>query len=104
MQRLTTTIHLSVAKTIKVALAIAFALTLFAAPSIQAQTYQLLHNFTGGLDGANPGSGVTVRTTGTIYGTTTIGGSHGSGIVYKLIQRGSNWMLDPLYEFTGGTD
>lgn len=86
------------------AMSLICALTMLAMQSAQAQTYHLLHNFTDGSDGANPNAGVTVGGTGTLYGTTAIGGTSGHGTVYKLVQKGSGWTLDPLYEFTGGSD
>ncbi len=36
------------------ALAIAFLLIVVATPTAQAQTFKVIHNFTGGQDGANP--------------------------------------------------
>ena len=87
-----------------IALAVLFALTLFTAQAIHAQTFITLHNFTGNSDGANPNAGVTVGGSGTLYGTASGGGTDGNGVVYKLAQRGSSWTLDPLWEFTGGSD
>ena len=45
---------------IALALMIVFALTVVANQSAQAQTFQVIHTFTGGQDGANPYAGVTV--------------------------------------------
>jgi len=69
-----------------------------------AQSFSVLHYFTGGSDGANPYSGVTVGGSGLLYGTTSGGGVYGSGTVFKLSQRNMNWTFSPLYEFTGGAD
>ncbi len=69
----------------------------------QAQTYNVLHNFTGGQDGATPTAGVTLDRAGNLYGTASTGGT-GNGSVYELKRRGGSWILNPLYEFTGGAD
>ena len=52
------------------ALAIAFLLTVVASQLAQAQTFSVLHNFTGGQDGKNPYAGVTLDKAGNLYGTT----------------------------------
>jgi uncharacterized repeat protein (TIGR03803 family) len=82
------------------------ALTVIAARPAQAQTFSVLHYFTGGTDGGNPAAGVTIAGPGGIlYGTTSAYGAPSSlGTVFKLTQRGSDWTLDPLYEFTGPPD
>jgi len=79
---------------------------LFVAVSAQAQTYSVLHYFTGGADGGNPVAGVTVAGPGLLYGTTSgYSTSIGNlGTVFKLNQRGSGWILDPLYVFNGPPD
>lgn len=46
--------------------------------------YTSLHDFTGGNDGANPVSTVTIDTDGTLYGTASIGGPHGGGTVWMI--------------------
>lgn len=55
----------------------------------------IVHEFTGGSQGANPESGVIIDSEGNIYGTAAIGGdltcgleSAGCGIVYKLTSKG----------------
>ncbi len=64
-------------------------------------TFTLLHAFTGGADGGQPVGPPTQATDGNFYGTTSIGGAHGDGTVYKLTSSGT---LTTLYSFTGGTD
>lgn len=73
-------------------------LPLFVAALAQAQTYTILHNFTGA-DGAGPYAGITFDQRGRIYGTTTVGGSHQEGLVYRLIHEGEGWLLSPIYSF-----
>ncbi len=84
-------------------LAIAFALSGVATQAAQAQTFQVIHNFTGGADGATPSAGLTMDAGGNLYGTTYSGGV-GFGTVFKLKQAGSGWVLNPFYSFAGGGD
>ena len=70
---------------------------------LQAQHFQVLHNFTGGLDGSAPYAGLSMDRGGNLYGTTTAGG-HGFGTVFALLHRGSGWAFNPLYGFAGGSD
>jgi uncharacterized repeat protein (TIGR03803 family) len=45
----------------------------------------ILHSFSGtGSDGANPYGGITIDASGNLIGTTTAGGSHGDGTLFKL--------------------
>lgn len=71
------------------------------ATTLHAQTYSVIHNFTGGGDGATPYSGVTIDGAGNLYGTTDAGGS-GYGTVYELKLRNGNYTANPLYMFPGG--
>ncbi|MGA2904296.1 MAG: choice-of-anchor tandem repeat GloVer-containing protein [Candidatus Korobacteraceae bacterium] len=88
------------------AMAFAFvsALTLLTTHAMQAQTFSVLHNFSGGGDGAYPYAGVIVGPSGVLYGTAFEGGTHGYGTVFRLSLVESGWILSPLYEFTGGSD
>lgn len=85
------------------ALAVAFLLIVVAPHPAEAQTFTVLHNFTGGADGQNPYAGLTLDGAGNLYGT-TYRGAAGYGGVYKLEHRGSGWTLDPLYSFTSSPD
>jgi len=76
---------------------------LLATQTIQAQTLTVLHNFTGGGDGAEPQAGVTMDRAGNLYGTASSGGA-GLGTVFRLARAGSGWVLTPLYSFAGGSD
>jgi len=84
-------------------LAIAFLLVVVATPA-QAQTFNVLHTFTGGQDGEYPTAGVTLDKAGNLYGTADEGGGTGNGTVYKLTHKGSGWTFNPLYAFAGGSD
>jgi len=83
------------------ALALTTALTLTL--SAQAQTYNVVHNFTGGSDGANPIAGVTLDAAGNLYGTTSAAGRMGFGTVYRLVRSGPGWLFYLVYTFNGLT-
>jgi len=88
-------------------MAVAVFAALLAAPPLPAQTYSVLHNFTGGGDGANPTTGLIIDQSGSLYGTTApalLQGGSGNGNVFKMKKQGSNWLLSPLYQFRGGSD
>ena len=71
----------------------------------------VLYSFTGGVDGAWPYGGVIRDSAGTLYGTTSFGGTSngicsdvvplGCGVVFKLDPAGHETVL---YSFTGGAD
>src|SRR5208337_3323994 len=93
-------------------LAVVLAVTVVLIHSAQAQTLTVLHNFTGGQDGAYPFAGVTMDGAGNLYGSAAGGGYAGSncaanagcGTVFKLTHKGSGWVFSPLYSFEGGND
>ncbi len=89
---------------IALALVIGFVLAGSFTQSVQAQTLNVIHNFTGGGDGADPRAGLTKDAAGNFYGTSRDGGTYGLGTVFKLALKGSNWILTPLDSFAGGND
>ncbi len=66
---------------------------------------KVLHNFTGGLDGAYPTAGLVVDSSGNLYGTTKEGGRGscdiGCGVVFKMNAQGQEKVL---YAFRDGAD
>jgi uncharacterized repeat protein (TIGR03803 family) len=84
-------------------LALAFVLGLAAVviPRAQAQTFKVIHSFTGGSDGGNPLDGFIADSAGNLYGTTNAGGASGYGVVFKVTKSG---VQSVLYSFVGGTD
>jgi uncharacterized repeat protein (TIGR03803 family) len=76
---------------------------LFTFPVAQAQTFSVLHTFTGP-DGLIPYSGVALDNAGNLYGTTYGGGVSGWGTVYQLKRHGSSYIHYQLHSFTGGDD
>ena len=74
-------------------------LALSATPRVEAQALNVIHGFNGSPDGSAPWAGLVRDGAGNLYGTTTMGGEYGYGMVFKLTKRGSGWTLDPLYSF-----
>jgi uncharacterized repeat protein (TIGR03803 family) len=88
----------------KSALACIAAGFMIGAVGAQAQTYKVIHTFTGRPDGEDPTAGLARDGAGNLYGTATYGGSHSFGTVYQMKRAGSNWVFNPLYSFAGGSD
>lgn len=93
------------------ALAVVCTLTSVGLQRARAQTFSVLHSFTGGQDGKTPYTGLTIAPSGTLYGTTAFGGYTGAdceaggpggcGVIFKLAHAGSGWAFYPLYQFRG---
>ena len=66
----------------------------------ESQTYRVIHDFTNGGDGGSPNTGLTADAAGNLYGTAA-GGAHGRGVIFKLKRSGSNWIVNPIYSFSG---
>src|ERR1700758_75716 len=78
-----------------------------------AQTFTVLHTFSGGKDGAYPYAGLAIDKKGNLYGTANQGGNlkapcppvnDGCGTVFKLAPSKSGWTFHPIYTFRGGKD
>ena len=76
---------------------------------------KILHGFTdNGTDGYVPMDGLTMDSSGNLYGTTYYGGKgkcsggaspqSGCGTVFKLTPSGSGFLYQKLYDFEGGSD
>jgi len=100
--QLSTSISCSRRRRTALALMLLCALTIVALPTAQAQTFSVIHSFSGGLDGAAPYAGLNMDRAGNFYGTTYAGGSHSLGTVYRLKRSGTGWIADGLYSFAGG--
>ncbi len=92
-------------------MALVCALSFMLASAAQAQTFSVIHNFTGAADGADPWGSLALDRQGNLYGTASAGGftgnnctSSGCGTVFKLTHRGSSWLVTPLYSFQGNSD
>jgi uncharacterized repeat protein (TIGR03803 family) len=73
------------------------AAALFAGSMVRAQTYTVLHSFTGA-DGAQPQGGVIQASDGYFYGTTSAGGASGEGTVFRMDTFGN---VTTLHSFSG---
>jgi|SRR5580658_1894196 uncharacterized repeat protein (TIGR03803 family) len=82
------------------AFAILLSLGMLTAPLAKAQTFSVIHNFTGGSDGSSPLSGF-LMVDGNLYGTASTGGTAGFGVVFEMSPTGVETVL---HEFTGGSD
>ena len=93
--------------------ALLLATMLIAAASLAAQTYSVLHAFTGGSDGGHPGR-LVMDGGGHIYGSSMLGGNQGAncqipggsgcGVIFELKRSGNGWIFNPLYTFQGAAD
>jgi len=83
------------------AFAILLAICLAAAPAAQAQTFKLVHTFTGTPDGAQPFQSSPLILNGALYGTTLFGGLYNDGTIFKVDRTGKETVL---YNFAGGAD
>jgi uncharacterized repeat protein (TIGR03803 family) len=69
------------------------------AAAARAQTFSVLHSFSGNPDGANPYSGLIRDSGGNLYGTTLAGGTFYSGAAFKVDSKGDETVL---YSFGSG--
>jgi uncharacterized repeat protein (TIGR03803 family) len=72
---------------------------LVAMPTARAQTFTLIHTFAGGADGASP-LGNLLLNEGTLFGTTSGGGTHNAGTVFKV--NTTTHAVTVLHSFAGG--
>ena len=80
-----------------------FSLVLLFTTAARAQTYSVIHSFTGNQDGAYPFTGLTLEGSSNLFGT-TFGGAAGFGTVFSLKASGSGWVLNTLHTFQNGAD
>jgi uncharacterized repeat protein (TIGR03803 family) len=95
---------------------VALILAVLLAPMVVAQdtgsgTFRIIHNFTGGKDGATPFAGLIIDGSGNLYGTTNQGGrgscppqNVGCGTVFEMTPSASGWIFKTLYAFLGNDD
>jgi hypothetical protein len=78
-------------------------------------TETTLYTFTGEADGAAPLAGLTIESSGNLYGTATYGGANasskcqnvypGCGVIFEVLpSSGGSWTEKVLYTFLGGSD
>jgi|HubBroStandDraft_1064217.scaffolds.fasta_scaffold00454_7 uncharacterized repeat protein (TIGR03803 family) len=80
------------------AIAVGVVAVLAMTPVTQAQTYTVLHSFTGDPDGSNPYGRLVRDSQGNLYGTTCNGGANNFGAVFMLAKTGKETIL---YSFAG---
>ena len=80
-------------------IALALAATISAA---QVQHFNVVHEFNGPRDGANPEGKLLRDAAGNLYGTTFAGGSNGEGTVFKIDSAGNESVLFTFSEELGG--
>jgi uncharacterized repeat protein (TIGR03803 family) len=64
-------------------------------------TEATIYGFPGGADGARPEGGLVFDSAGNLYGTTSLGGAHNAGTVFKLNPKGQETIL---HSFSGPPD
>jgi uncharacterized repeat protein (TIGR03803 family) len=72
-----------------------------ARPIAATTSEQVVHSFTGGIDGSDPATDLTLGADGSFYGTTVVGGYYNCGTIFKMTPRSSPpWQETVLYSFT----
>jgi len=66
----------------------------------QAQTFKVVHDFSGAADGANPLNGFMITPAGVMYGTANSGGAYDNGAVFSF----SGGKFTRVHSFEGGKD
>jgi uncharacterized repeat protein (TIGR03803 family) len=69
-------------------------------PPSPTQSYQVIYNFTGGVDGRSPYSGLIIDAAGNLYGMTS-GIPSREGTAFKLSPTASGWQFSLLYSLPG---
>jgi uncharacterized repeat protein (TIGR03803 family) len=87
--------------TIRSGLSAAFIMAAMLSVPSSAMSYKKVYNFTGGTDGGDPATPLTLDSAGNAYGTTAAGGEFNFGTVFMLTPSGQETVL---YSFTGGSD
>jgi uncharacterized repeat protein (TIGR03803 family) len=99
----------AVSHELRAILAVITAALILASAARATDKEKLLHNFTGGRDGATSAAGLIRDAAGNLYGTTFSGGVNGCysgcGVVFELTPTSSSgWKELVLHTFTGGKD
>lgn len=103
MQPSTFSTSISPRQVLAFVVAAGFALIAASVLPAQAQTYSIIHNFTGGGDGSAPDGRLTLSRAGNLYGTTIQNGA-GQGTVYELRHAQGGWTISTLYNFPSSND
>jgi uncharacterized repeat protein (TIGR03803 family) len=76
----------------KLIFALVLALGLLVTSGLQAQTFNVIHSFSGS-DGSGPLAGLAIDSKGNLYGTTNSGGAHSAGTVFRANESGQERVL-----------
>jgi hypothetical protein len=81
----------------------------FCSDAAMASKENVIYSFTGGADGGQPASDLTLDSAGNLYGATAQGGTgtacnSGCGTVFELKHTSDGWKKEVLYSFVGGKD
>jgi uncharacterized repeat protein (TIGR03803 family) len=93
--------------TMLVLFAMALIVTGVAVRQASAQTFTVLHTFSGNPDGTGPFGGMVADRNGNYYGTTETGGVHNIGSVFEMSPpgvSGGDWTETIIWSFAGGAD
>jgi uncharacterized repeat protein (TIGR03803 family) len=82
--------------------AISLAIVLSLIPAAQAQSFKVLHSFTGTRAGGDPSNGLIMDTAGNLYGTASTGGVSNNGVVFRI--NSGKYTETVLHVFKGGQD
>jgi uncharacterized repeat protein (TIGR03803 family) len=78
---------------------------IFSSGAAPASTEKVIYAFTGGADGGEPMSNLTLDAAGNLYGTTSGGGTgacnSGCGTVFELKRTQDGWKEEVLHHFVG---
>ncbi len=66
-----------------------------------AQSYTVIYNFTGGLDGSTPYTSLTLDRNGLLYGTAFAAGQFNNGTAFRMVHQGSGWTFNAFWLFPG---
>ncbi len=72
--------------------------------AIASGPFRLLYGFTGETGGEYPSTELVFDATGSLFGTTVLGGTWNTGTVFELKNSPNSWRHSVLHHFTGGTD
>ena len=78
--------------------------TAFELTAASGYSSTILHIFSGEPGGAGPDAGLAFDAAGNLYGTTSQGGAHNAGTVFKLVPGLTGWAEQVLHSFKSGTD
>jgi uncharacterized repeat protein (TIGR03803 family) len=73
-------------------------------PSGSGYVETILHSFSGQPDGRNPQGALIADASGTLYGTTSAGGSSNNGTAFALVPGASGYTEHVIYSFKGYND